>query len=316
MPKTYRKKNTEGFTLLIAVITTSLLLLISFAVVNIAVRQLVISNSGVESQYAFYVADSGIECAAFWDLKNPGGTSAFSSVNPTNIKCNGEDKVVGGVGGGGGSPFTFGNTNIGGTNDTGDSNHLNASRFTMGSVDGTVTSMSVYITSPIDNSPNNLYQLAIYSDSSGVPGTLIAQSSSQTITANTWNTASISASLSANSPYWLVYNSNGSSDTFNNLALSSGGSFAWKSQSFGAWPNSYSPDGSSSNSASIYATLTSSSGGAVNPANSFRLNFSKGCVDVEVTKSGAGATTIVSRGYNTCTPGAVRRIERGITLTY
>ena len=88
--KTIRENN--GMTLLISIVTTSLLLLVSFVVVNIALKQLVISFSNVESQYAFYNADSGIECAVYWDLKNPTnpGTSAFDPATASTINCNGQ----------------------------------------------------------------------------------------------------------------------------------------------------------------------------------------------------------------------------------
>ncbi len=77
----------KGFTLLIAMVTTSMLLLVSFVVVNIALEQLVLSNAATESQYAFYAADSGAECALYWDLKN-GDTSAFDSATAGSITCN------------------------------------------------------------------------------------------------------------------------------------------------------------------------------------------------------------------------------------
>src|SRR3990167_3653584 len=62
-------KNNKGFTLLVAIVTTSLLLLVSFVVVNVALKQLVLANASQESQYAFYAADSGTECAVYHDLK-------------------------------------------------------------------------------------------------------------------------------------------------------------------------------------------------------------------------------------------------------
>lgn len=78
----------KGFTLLVAVIVTGMVLIVSFAVVNVAVRQLIIANSNVESQYAFYNADSGTECAVYWDFKN--GTSAFTAPISATINCAGQ----------------------------------------------------------------------------------------------------------------------------------------------------------------------------------------------------------------------------------
>lgn len=93
------KKDT-GFTLLIATIVVSLLLIISFAVVNVALKQLILSNYAQESQFAFYNAESGIECALHWDLRNPTnpGTSAFGAT-PRTISCSSNTTLpVGGVG--------------------------------------------------------------------------------------------------------------------------------------------------------------------------------------------------------------------------
>src|SRR6266853_4298077 len=83
-------KNKKGFTLLIALIITSMLLIVGFAVANVAYRQFLLSDVGVNSQYAFYSAESGTECALFWDLKNAGGISAFATSTPGTISCNGQ----------------------------------------------------------------------------------------------------------------------------------------------------------------------------------------------------------------------------------
>ncbi len=71
-----------------AMITTSLLLVVSFMVVNIAFKQLIISNTNEESQYAFYAADSGAECAVYWDLHDP-LISKFATTTAGTISCSG-----------------------------------------------------------------------------------------------------------------------------------------------------------------------------------------------------------------------------------
>ncbi|MFA7216406.1 MAG: pilus assembly PilX N-terminal domain-containing protein [Candidatus Paceibacterota bacterium] len=88
--KLNKKYRNEGFTLLISIITTSILLLVSFVVINISLKQLIITYTGQASQQAFYAADSGIECAFFWDVKNPEnpGVSAFATTSPGIIRCN------------------------------------------------------------------------------------------------------------------------------------------------------------------------------------------------------------------------------------
>lgn len=80
---------TSGFTLLIAIVVTSIMLLISFVISNVALKQTVLSKAGTETQYAFYAADSGTDCALYWDLKDS-SVSAFSTTTASTIYCNGQ----------------------------------------------------------------------------------------------------------------------------------------------------------------------------------------------------------------------------------
>lgn len=84
------KLRKAGFTLLISIIVTSMLLVVSFVVVNIALKQLVLASSSKESQYAFYAADAGTECAIYWDLKANSGVSSFDINNAGTVQCNGQ----------------------------------------------------------------------------------------------------------------------------------------------------------------------------------------------------------------------------------
>jgi hypothetical protein len=67
----------KGFTLFVALVVSSLLLSISISLSNIILKQLIFSNTGSESQLAFYAADSGAECALYWDRKGPDGSTLF-----------------------------------------------------------------------------------------------------------------------------------------------------------------------------------------------------------------------------------------------
>ena len=79
-------KNQKGFTLLVSIVVTSMILVASFAVVNVAVKQLILANSNENSQFAFYNADSGVECAVYWDFL--GGATSFTYPSVTrNITC-------------------------------------------------------------------------------------------------------------------------------------------------------------------------------------------------------------------------------------
>lgn len=84
----------RGFTLLIAVVLTSVLLSVGLALLDIALKQVTLSSTARQSQYAFYAADSAMECALYWDQQMnvfrwdfPGsqGNSAL------NVKCGGFD---------------------------------------------------------------------------------------------------------------------------------------------------------------------------------------------------------------------------------
>jgi type II secretory pathway pseudopilin PulG len=80
------KKN-RGFTLLVAVVVTSMLLIIGFMLSDVATKQLKLATSNEESQHAFFAADSGLECAKHWDL-NSVDLSPFATATPGTIFCN------------------------------------------------------------------------------------------------------------------------------------------------------------------------------------------------------------------------------------
>lgn len=66
------KKN-KGFTLLFAVIVSTLVLAVGASIISIALKQVLLSGVGRDSQFAFYAANTGIECALYWELKGVGG---------------------------------------------------------------------------------------------------------------------------------------------------------------------------------------------------------------------------------------------------
>lgn len=90
----FRSKNkywsdNRGITLFISVTIMALLLFVSFAVSNIALKSLLFSSAGKDSQTAFFAADAGIECALYWDSKwDP---SKFDTSSPGSpITCGGK----------------------------------------------------------------------------------------------------------------------------------------------------------------------------------------------------------------------------------
>lgn len=81
----------QGFTLLLAVLIGSVLLALGFAIFNIVSKDIILSSAGRESQFAFYAADSGIECALYWDYQS----DAFSTESPlTQIACGEENATL------------------------------------------------------------------------------------------------------------------------------------------------------------------------------------------------------------------------------
>src|SRR3989344_7656964 len=61
----FQKK--RGFALLIAVIFMSVMLSFGLALGSLSYKQQVLASSAIQSQYAFYAADAGLECALYAD---------------------------------------------------------------------------------------------------------------------------------------------------------------------------------------------------------------------------------------------------------
>jgi len=140
---------------------------------------------------------------------------------------------------------------------------------------GTITSMSAYISAP--EAPDNQFQFAIYADngSQTAPGAYVASSPIGTLGAyNTraWYTLPITAALSANTTYWLVYWQNlpPVGDTYTSFIYGPGSAsqreagalYTWQSgpaQDNGmpsTWPND--PTTTATTVASLYASFAGS----------------------------------------------------------
>lgn len=77
--------NTQrGFTLFIAVLLGSLMLAIGFSIFNLAFKELILSASAKESQIAFYAADTGLECALYYDQSE----AKFQTTGPGSFSIN------------------------------------------------------------------------------------------------------------------------------------------------------------------------------------------------------------------------------------
>ncbi len=104
----------KGFTLLLASLIASLLLAVGLSIFTIAQKEIILSSLGRDSQYAFYAADSGAECALYLDFQNAFATSTAThgakcntavvgeyrppeSVNNTDLVLGGKDFIAGQV---------------------------------------------------------------------------------------------------------------------------------------------------------------------------------------------------------------------------
>ena len=77
----------RGVTLLISVILTSVVLSVALALLDITYKQVLLSGSAKQSQYAFYNADTAMECALYWDQQK----NAFDYTTPLgagSLLCN------------------------------------------------------------------------------------------------------------------------------------------------------------------------------------------------------------------------------------
>lgn len=79
----------RGFTLLIAVIFMSVMLSFGLALSSIGYKQQVLASGSIASQYAFYVADTALECVLFADQQQDlFGYSAWNG-KPKSMMCDG-----------------------------------------------------------------------------------------------------------------------------------------------------------------------------------------------------------------------------------
>lgn len=69
-PRTEIQKDQRGFTLLLAALIVSIVLALGTSIFNLVQKELILSSIGRDSQFAFYAADTGAECALYWDIRH------------------------------------------------------------------------------------------------------------------------------------------------------------------------------------------------------------------------------------------------------
>ena len=79
----------KGYTLLFAVLLSSVVLSIAVSVLNIARKEVLLSSSARESAFAIYVADGAVDCAIYHD-----GAQQFRGTTQTPVLCGGINRTV------------------------------------------------------------------------------------------------------------------------------------------------------------------------------------------------------------------------------
>jgi hypothetical protein len=87
-------KNNKGFTILFAVVLSSIILAISLGVANIAFKEIRFGTSAKEANNAFFAADTGAECALFNDKSS--SNSFVQSGGTGNVQCLGTTVALSG----------------------------------------------------------------------------------------------------------------------------------------------------------------------------------------------------------------------------
>lgn len=89
--RTSVRRAERGFTLLLAALVSSIVLALGAAIYALAVKELELSSLGRDSQYAFFAADTGAECALYWDIRH----DFASTTAPTSpITCAGNNSIA------------------------------------------------------------------------------------------------------------------------------------------------------------------------------------------------------------------------------
>jgi len=83
-----KNKNKKGFALLVSVIFMSVMLALGLAISSLGYKQQILASTAVESQYAFYAADAGMECALYADQGQGQNIFAYEKYNASGISMN------------------------------------------------------------------------------------------------------------------------------------------------------------------------------------------------------------------------------------
>ena len=93
-------KYKKGFVMLFAVVLSAIIFSISLGMINISLKEINFGTSARATNEAFFAADTGAECALFYDLVPTqsffGSVDALSTLNGINAMCGGSSiNIVG-----------------------------------------------------------------------------------------------------------------------------------------------------------------------------------------------------------------------------
>ncbi|MCE9541609.1 hypothetical protein K8R03_03585 [Candidatus Kaiserbacteria bacterium] len=84
--KDKKTSSQRGFTLLLAALVASIVLMLGSSIFTIAQKQVALSSIGRDSQFAFYAADAGAECALYYDIRAH-AFPAHDPATPATVIC-------------------------------------------------------------------------------------------------------------------------------------------------------------------------------------------------------------------------------------
>jgi len=89
MNKCQLRQHRQGFTLLIAILVIGIVLAIGLSILNITLKEFILSGIARESAIALGAADAGMECALYWDRSSDGNKFDPAPNSALPITCMG-----------------------------------------------------------------------------------------------------------------------------------------------------------------------------------------------------------------------------------
>ena len=153
----------------------------------------------------------------------------------------------------GGGSTTFGKTDVGASS-RGFTGYLEASRYQCGQ-DFTVTKILLYLSG---GASGYYARTAIYSDSSGAPGSLLGESAEQEVASDGWHEFSgIDVSVSQNTYYWLAFQISTSNLAYH-YDTGAANQHAYIAYTYGSFPSTFGSPSYAAEAQSIYAASSAS----------------------------------------------------------